>query len=393
MAKAKIKKSFRDRASTVLSTIKSDMFRLGFSKVDLWASFGNYALNRIMSGSWDRGLLFGREYILFGESGSGKSYLSALVAADAQKTHNALVVWLDVEHANDDDAGQEWFKRAGLDISEDKFMYLSMATLEEIKKTIAKISVMYRDEAKEATEKGEELDAQPVVFVIDSWGAALTDAQMERAETGELKGDMGQKAKQLGDVILAVNHLCAGVPIMVLGVNHVYDNQDGYGPKHKTTGGNKPIFMASGCLMLTKKELKSEDVDDVELATALKEKANLMTADLKKNAARKTVGIISSAINIKSRVSKPFEKIEIQIPFSSGLDPYSGLFELLMEEGMITVPAVGWYAYKDAKGNEVKFRKAEFRQHADLMMKLSKVDISSPDAIAAETVEAEGEEG
>lgn len=382
------KKSFRERMTSVLTTINSDTFHIGFTNVDKWISFGNFAMNRIMSGRFDRGLLFGREYILYGESGSGKSLMAAYLAADAQRQHNAYVVWLDIEHANDDAAGKAWLERAGVDISDDNFLYLSMASLEDIKKTISTMAVQFRDGMKEG-----ETDLQPVVFVVDSWAAAMTGSQIERMESGELVGDQGQKAKQTGDVVLAVNHLCSGIPIMCIGVHHVYDNQDMGGRKHKTSGGNKAIYMASGCLLLTKKELTDDNVENQEVAEHYKELSANMTAEMKKKmrGGKRTVGITAIVENIKSRVSKPFERIEVQIPYMTGLDPYSGLFELLFQEGIVTSPSSGWYAFTDATGKEVKFRKSEWREHADAAMALAKDDISTPDAKAAPVQEEEAD--
>lgn len=373
---AKKKNSFAARMNKTLTTIKSPTFKMGFSNIDLWLDMGNYAMNRLWSGRFDRSLLFGRNYIFYGESGSGKSLLCAIAAADAQKTHGAYVVWMDVEHATDDEAGREWLSRAGIDVSDESFQYLSLSTLEEIKKTVAKVAVDYQ----KAMEDGEE-DLPPIVFVIDSWAAALTETQWERTggkEAGRVVGDQGQKAKQTGDVINSVTHLCAGKPIMVLGVQHIMDNQDGYGRKFKTTGGNKMIFYASGCMMLTKKELKEDEVEDEDVIEHYKDLDSTMSADARKKIGKnRFVGITATMEILKSRVSKPFEKVELQIPYLTGLDPYAGLFNLLQQEGSITVPSLGWYQYADGD-KMVKFRKKEFRKHADRIMELAETDISKP---------------
>lgn len=377
---AKKRPSFASRAGKILSTINSPTFRTGFSKVDLWVSSSNYAMNRLWSGTFDKALLFGRNYVFYGESGSGKSLFCAIMAGNAQKEHGAYVVWIDVEHANDDDAGHKWLQRAGIDTSEESFMYTSASTLEEIKTVIAKISRDYQAEIK----AGNAEHLPPVVFVVDSWAAALTDSQWEKAggkDAGKVVGDMGQKAKQTGDVINAVTHLCAGLPLMVIGVQHIMDNQDPYGRKHKTTGGNKMLYYASGCMMLTKNELKLEDSEDPEVIAYYEELHEGMSAEAKKAAGanRQLVGINSKMEIIKSRVSKPFDKVNVQIPYQKGVDPYSGLFVLLQQEGTITVPSVGWYQYIGEGGKEVKFRRADFLKHADDIMKFADQDISKGD--------------
>jgi RecA/RadA recombinase len=370
--------SFKNRLETTFKTMPSDTLRVGFSTIDLWCGVGNYAMNRINSGRFDRMLLFGRNYVFYGESGSGKSLNAAWVCADAQKRHNALVLWIDVEKATDSDTGRKWLQRAGIDM--ENCIYVSCAGLEEIKRTIAETCKMVRDACE-----GEDADPasiQPVVIIVDSWAAAQTEKQLERTEKGELVGDQGQKAKQTGEVILSTTHLCSGIPVLVVGMQHIYDNQDGFGRAHKTSGGNKMIYYASGCMLLTKKELRVEHVDNAEYKIKYKELDSGMTEELKKKMGKDgaTVGITCIMENLKSRVAKPFQKVEIQIPYLYGLDPYSGLFELLQQEGAIRVPSSGWYEYSDptTKDGAVKFRKADFRQHADRIMALCPEDISDP---------------
>src|SRR5690606_8463689 len=111
----------------------------------------------------------------------------------------------------------------------EQLVYTSAAKLQDIKEIIAEICHQYR----QATEDGDE-SLQPIIFVVDSWSAALPESQWERvagddkSKRGKIVGDQGQKAKQTGDVILAVTHLCAGLPIMCIGMAHIMDNQDGY---------------------------------------------------------------------------------------------------------------------------------------------------------------------
>ena len=380
MAKAKSKpkkKSFGAGMGSVLASISSDTFHAGFGEhEDIWADTGNYALNRMMSGRFDVGLLYGRQYVYFGESGSGKTVACAYLCGFEQVKNDAFVAWIDAERSNTGQAGKKYLTKLGIDTSPDKFFYATAATLEDINKQVAKMVSYYRAALKEGT-----LDKlQPMIIVIDSWGAVLTNTQMKNATEGEMKGDQGQLAKQTGDLIKKINHLVGNLPILTIGINHIYDNQEKnrvtgrvIGRKHKTTGGNKMIFMASGVLMLTKKELKGEDVESEVAKKAIKDFESKTLAELKKD--RKTVGIICQAENLKSRVAKPFETVDVQIPWVGGMDPYSGLYDLLMAEGTVYVPATGWRAYlKD--GKEVKFREKEFRKKADAIMAAAPADIT-----------------
>ncbi len=387
---------FTQKRKKAFATIKSPTVKVGFSNINKWVDMGNFAMNRIMSGKFKEGLLFGRQYVYYGESGSGKSLQSAYAAANAQRDHNAFVLWIDVEKATDDKAGQDWLTRAGVDLDEENFEYMTLATLEDCKREVAKMCKFY----KECYEDDNDDFDRPMIIVIDSWSAAMTQKQWEEAQEGTLKGDMGQKAKQTGDVVQAITHLCSHLPVMVIGVGHIMDNQDMYGPKHKTTGGHKMFYMASGCLMLTKADLKTGDmnreIEDKEAAEYYEALKKGMTA---KHAKRKQIiGHVCVIDNLKSRNSKPGQRIEIQVPFNTGMDPYSGLFDLLIYEGAITVPSAGWYQYGPEDAVK-KFRKADFREHADAVMEwadtLNPNGISRPltaEEVAAEIAEMEAEE-
>lgn len=379
--------SFKNRLESTFKTMSSEMVRVGFSDIDKWVGMGNYAMNRMNSGRFKTAWLFGRNYVLYGESGSGKSLMAAMIAARAQKEHNALVVWVDLEHATDDKAGQAWLRRAGLDL--DNVIYVSLASLADLKKLIAESAM---DVRKNYLGDGKE-EIQPVVVVVDSWAAAQTDAQMERTEKGELVGDMGQKAKQTGDVILSTTHLSSGIPYMVIGIQHVMDNQDtntNKWMKHKTTGGNKMVYFASGCMLYTKKPLRMEDVEDPEQLAKLRETFADWSQNLKKDVGigkdGNIVGVTIVVENLKSRYAKPFQRIEVQVPYKFGMDPYSGLFELLLLEQAIWPTGGAWFAYRDdekgkldeeTKLKVVKFQRSEFRAHADRIMDLQPEDLSA----------------
>lgn len=356
---------FTKKRQKAFLTLKSPTIKAGFSNIDKWVDMGNFAMNRIMSGKFEEGLLFGRQYVYYGESGSGKSLQAAYACANAQKAHNAFVLWIDVEKATDDVAGQEWLKRTGVDLEEDNFQYMTAATLGDCKKTVSEMCKMYREEYMDESNSFD----RPMVVVVDSWSAAMTDKQWKEATEGDLVGDMGQKAKQTGDVVQSITHLCSHLPVLVLGVGHVMDNQEKYGKKHKTTGGHKMFYMASGCLMLTKVELKTDDdnrkIEDKEVAK--------YWADMKKGMSSKhkdrkqIIGHICVIDNLKSRSSKPGQRIEIQVPFNTGMDPYSGLFDLLVYEGAIVTGKASWYEF--GKGDTLqKFQKSNFRKFADAAM-------------------------
>lgn len=58
--------------------------------------------------------------------------------------------------------------------------------------------------------------------------------------------------------------------------------------------------------------------------------------DLDGNKVSTVQGIRSACKVMKSRYSKPFESVQIKIPYDSGMDPYSGLLDMFEAKGIVT---------------------------------------------------------
>ena len=71
-------------------------------------------------------------------------------------------------------------------------------------------------------------------------------------------------------------------------------------------------------------------------------------------------GIRSKCKIMKSRFSKPFEEVEIKIPWDTGMDPLSGLFELFEKKRLLTKEG-NKYSYTDLSGNTHKYYKKEWQ--------------------------------
>ncbi len=72
------------------------------------------------------------------------------------------------------------------------------------------------------------------------------------------------------------------------------------------------------------------------------------------NKIKEVRGIRAGCKIMKTRYNKPFEDIELQIPYDTGLDPYTGLFSLF-EKRNIFVKEGNRYVYTDISGNEHKY--------------------------------------
>ena len=84
---------------------------IGFNDPTDWISTGNYALNYLISGDFNKGVPLGKVTVLAGESGSGKSFVaSGNLVRNAQK-QGIYVILIDTENALD----QSWLEALGVD--------------------------------------------------------------------------------------------------------------------------------------------------------------------------------------------------------------------------------------------------------------------------------------
>ena len=71
---------------------------------------------------------------------------------------------------------------------------------------------------------------------------------------------------------------------------------------------------------------------------------------------------------MKTRYAKPFEGVQVKIPYDTGMDPYSGLVDLFEKKGLL-VQQGNRLKYVDSKGKEhIEFRKAWVGDKLDMIM-------------------------
>lgn len=324
-----------------------------FAENILWSSSGSYALNLLLTGNPKKGFCYGKSAIVGGISGSGKSLVLATAAKAAQKDQNAFIMWCDAEKAGE----KEWFARTGMDISPDNFFRAEVATISDVAKIWSDVVDTY-DAEKKAYDAGKGAHPRPVFFVVDSFTVLLTDTQMGYANSGEVVGDQGQQAKQLKDLIKKITHLSARRNISANGVVHTMQEQSS-NPKQKVKaeillGGRGLEYLVSMAFIFTKSGLTedaapSDDDDDDD------------------KGAKKVIGIRATAKLVKSRFSKPNERVKIDIPYDTGITLSSGVFQKFFDEGLIVMPTKGWYKMCEPVEGipSSNFRKSQFDQYCE----------------------------
>jgi len=329
-----------------------DGLSIGFNDPTDWISTGNYALNYLISGEFDKGVPLGKVTVFAGESGSGKSYMcSGNIARHAQE-QGIYVVLVDTENALD----ETWLQALGVDTSEDKLLRLSMAMVDDVAKTISTFMTDYKNLPDEEKPK--------VLFIIDSLGMMLTPTDVNQFESGDMKGDLGRKAKSLTALVRNCVNMFGAYNVGMVCTNHTYASQDMFDPDDKISGGQGFVYASSIVVAMKKMKLK-EDEDGNKIS------------DVK--------GIRAGCKVMKTRYAKPFESVQVKIPYESGMNPYSGLVDLAEKKGLLEKDG-NKLKFTTPSGEEVKqFRKAWERNDdgcLDLLMQdfVKKEEVLSTDA-------------
>jgi recombination protein RecA len=302
-----------------------DGLSIGFNDPTDWISTGNYALNYLISGDFNRGIPLGKVTVFAGESGAGKSYIcSGNIVRHAQE-QGIFVVLIDTENALD----ETWLHALGVSTDESKLLKLSMAMVDDVAKTISTFMADYK-----ALPDGER---PKVLFVIDSVGMLLTPTDVNQFEAGDMKGDLGRKAKSLTALVRNCVNMFGAYGVGMVCTNHTYASQDMFDPDDKISGGQGFIYASSIVVAMKKLKLK-EDEDGNKISEVM--------------------GIRSACKVMKTRYAKPFEGVQVKIPYETGMNPYSGLVDLAEKKGLLKKDG-NRLAFTTSDGEIIKqFRKA-----------------------------------
>ena len=298
---------------------------IGYNDPTDWVSTGNYTLNYLISGDFHKGIPLGKVTVFAGESGSGKSYICSGNIVKAAQAQGIYVILIDTENALD----EEWLKALGVDTDESKLLKLNMSMIDDVAKMISTFMKEYKTIA--------EGDRPKVMFVLDSLGMMLTPTDVNQFEAGDMKGDMGRKPKALTALVRNCVNMFGSNNVGLVATNHTYASQDMFDPDDKISGGQGFIYASSIVVAMRKLKLK-EDEDGNKISEVR--------------------GIRAACKIMKTRYAKPFESVQIKIPYETGMNPYSGLTDMMEAKGLLKKDG-NRLAFVTADGKEIKqFRKA-----------------------------------
>ena len=332
-----------------------DGLGIGFNDPTDWISTGNYALNYLISGNFNKGVPMGKVTVFAGESGAGKSYICSGNIVKAAQEQGIFVVLVDSENALD----EKWLKDLGVNTAEDKLLKLNMAMIDDVAKTISEFMKEYK-----------VMEERPkVLFVIDSLGMLLTPTDVNQFEAGEMKGDMGRKPKALTSLVRNCVNMFGSYNVGMVCTNHTYASQDMFDPDDKISGGQGFIYASSIVVAMRKLKLKT-DADGNKTSTVN--------------------GIRAACKIMKTRYAKPFESVQVEIPYSTGMSPYSGLVDLCEAKGILTKDG-NRLKYVSTDGTELKMYRKEWERNEE--GGLDKIMLEFDDVPAVVPVEVDLETG
>ena len=335
-----------------------DGISVGFNDPTDWISTGNYTLNYLISGDFHKGVPLGKVTTFAGESGAGKSFICAGNLVKNAQDQGIYVILIDTENALD----EAWLHALGVDTDENKLLKLNMAMIDDVAKMISEFVKEYKTLP--------ETERPKVLFVLDSLGMLLTPTDVNQFEAGDLKGDMGRKPKALTALVRNCVNMFGDLNLGLVATNHTYASQDMFDPDDKISGGQGFIYASSIVVAMKKLKLKEDDEG---------------------NKISEVRGIRAACKIMKTRYAKPFESVQIKIPYEQGMNPYSGLVDMFEAKGLLQKEGNSLKCTLSDGTTIKQFRKAWERNEDGSLDKIMEDIADNPRAISSAATQTQEE--
>lgn len=220
----------------------------------------------------------------------------------------------------------EYFEKAGLDM--ERIDHRFITSVEEWKADIANLV--------ENIEEGDN-----VLIAVDSIGMLPSKKETQDALDNKDTVDM-TRAKQLKSVFRIITpHICKkSVPVVV--INHSYQTMDLYG-KEVAAGGRGAQYAGHTLWFIT----KAKDMDGKEQE-----------------------GFVFTIKSGLSRYVKENSVFPVTAEFGSGIQKYSGIFDIAKELDFIVSPKMGWYKLASWEDGISAKRRKDLEEDDALMQSL-----------------------
>lgn len=281
-------------------------------------------LNLALSGKLDGGLPSGIVQIAAPPKHFKTKFLHELMLAyqEQEKGNDYVIVLYDSELGST----LEYYENAGLDTT--RIEHRPIKSVEELKADIANLL--------------SDLEENDKVFIcVDSIGMLRSDKETEDAKDNKNTVDM-TRAKALNSFFRIITAEAAIKMIPIAIINHSYQTLELYS-KEVASGGRKTQYAAHSLLFITKAQEKEQGEKELKGFTFT------LRAGL-------------------SRYVRENATFPILVLFDSGIDKFSGIFDLAEEFGFVEKASQGWY-WGD-KEKTKKIRKSELEDDEAFMNSL-----------------------
>lgn len=238
----------------------------------------------------------------FSSHNSGKSYICSGNIIKYAQDQGIFPILIDSENALD----ESWLLALGVKTDPEHLLKLSICMIDDVAKTISEFMKEYKSLPVE--------DRTKILFVVDSLGMLLTPTDVTQFEDGNMKGDMGRKPKALTSLVRNCVNMFGNYNVGMVCTNHTYASQDMFDPDDKISGGQGFIYASSIVVAMRKLKLKT---------------------DAAGNKTTTVNGIRAACKIMKTRYAKPFESVQVEIPYKTGMSPYSGMVDLLEDKNLL----------------------------------------------------------
>ena len=262
-----------------------------------WYHTGNYSLNKIISGSFKKGIPQGRITTIAGPSAAGKSFVAGNIVREAQK-EGAFCLIIDSENAMDD----AFMEAIGVD-TVNNYQYIGVDTISQAQQSVGAFLKGYRKEY------GEDPNAPQILICIDSLTMLTSDAEATNYDAGKTVVDMGARNKALKAMLRAFVHDIKRMNVALINTIQVYKNQEMFSAEGKWVIPDAIKYSASQIILCTRTKLRDgeKNIDGIKLRCE----------------------------GYKTRFTAPFQAVVIEVPYSTGMNPFSGLEKAAYELGAI----------------------------------------------------------
>lgn len=235
-----------------------------------------------------------------GPSRHFKTNLALLcVSAYLERYPEAVCLFYDSEFG----AKRSYFE--SFDIDMDRVVHTPIRNIEELKFDLAG-----QLESIEANEN------EKVIIFVDSIGNLPSKKEVKDAMNENSAADM-TRAKELKSLFRIITPYFGMKNIPGIIINHSYETIEMYS-KTMVSGGTGSYYSTDNIILIGREQEKEE----------------------------KTLVGYNFVLNAeKSRYIREKSKFRLNVTFENGINKYSGLFDLALDLGVITVPSQGWYSH------------------------------------------------